>query len=261
MQPGTVITFSENEEVEILKGGYDEKALMRRNISNPFMLKLASIPDGATEDEIKQIELENQIAEKVYNAYIEGLVSEAPASEIVPGMKVVYDEITGEINNIYYKDENDPSGYSIHNSPEIEVNKSMSRASGDQIKSWGSAPNVLTYQSVDDSFLGTGRATYFTGTTGNRDNTLQNYDVACKMGYDATKLKTRANCAITLRNLDTDSAYTVYHASVGAMDNAIIDIWGLSNLHTIAGKTGVTSISSVRYYHKRFSDQSIPTGW
>ena len=45
------------------------------------------------------------------------------------------------------------------------------------------APNVLTFKTADDSFLGTGRATYFTGTTGNRDNTLQNYDVACKNEY------------------------------------------------------------------------------
>lgn len=36
----------------------------------------------------------------------------------------------------------------------------------------------VVYQASEDSFLGTGRATYFTGSTGNRNNMLKGGDLA-----------------------------------------------------------------------------------
>lgn len=260
MLPGTVLHYDENLEPVIEKGGYAKTNAKKvsRSLSGPY---IANVPEGATEEDARQIELENEIAIKAFDMYSAGNYIQAPSPQIYPGMKVVYDEVTGELNNIYYMDENDPSGYSLHNEPDSEQNvnanlgQATARAAKDVQWSWGNKPNVLTYQAGDDSFLGTGKATYFTGSIGNRDNTLKNYDCATQKNYDYSK---KGDKDVTVRNLTTDKAFTFYQASVGTLPDAIIDIWGLSNLQTLAGNTKDTSVSSVRYYHKRFSDQSIP---
>lgn len=114
---------------------------------------------------------------------------------------------------------------------------------------------MINFQYSDDSFLGLGRATYFTGTTGNRGNTLKNYDCATQMNLDYSKVGDKD---VSIRNLNTDQVFIFYQADVGTLPDAAIDIWGLDNLHILAGETGVTSVYQVRYYHKRFSDQPIP---
>ena len=85
-----------------------------------------------------------------------------------------------------YPDPNEPSGYSIHNIP-VESGTaskaSVNQANGNVTWTWGSHNNTLTYRPSSDSFLGTGRATYFIGTYGNRNNRLQPYDCATKMAY------------------------------------------------------------------------------
>ncbi|EJL40199.1 hypothetical protein P4U99_03505 [Brevibacillus agri] len=261
MLPGTVLIYDDNLQIVVEKGGYPnfDVRQVSRNLDGPH---IAKIPEDATEEEARQIELENELAIKAFQMSVAGDYIQAPLPEIYPGMKVVYDEVTGELNNIYYADENDPSGYSLHNEPVSALNRNAnskkavpSAASNVQWK-WGKDDrNVLTYQAGDDSFLGTGRATYFTGSIGNRDNKLKNYDCATHKEYDYSK---KGDKDITIRNLDTDKAFTFYQASVGTLPDAIIDIWGLSNLQTVAGNTRDTSVPNVRYYHKRFSDQSIP---
>ena len=86
-----------------------------------------------------------------------------------------------------YPDPNEPSGYSIHNIP-VESGTaskaSVNQANGNVTWTWGSHNNTLTYRPSSDSFLGTGRATYFIGTYGNRNNRFQPYDCATKMAYD-----------------------------------------------------------------------------
>lgn len=169
-------------------------------------------------------------------------------------MKVVYDEYTGKINNIYYADENEPSGYSIHE-PESESDI-QTAASLIYPHSWGTNyTNTITYQPNSDSFLGTGRATYYTGSTGNRNNKLKKYDCATQKTYDYSKV---GDQPITIRNLSTDKSYTYYQADVGTLPDAVIDIWGLDNIHELSGSNTATSATNIRYYHKRFSDQSKP---
>lgn len=180
--------------------------------------------------------------------------------QIYPGMKVEYDSVTGNINNIYYVDESESSGYSIHNIPNSNLKKGISDVNSARNTNatqwvWGSKNNTLIYQASDDSFLGSGRATYFTGTTGNRNNTLKDRDCATKMQYDFSKVGDKD---ITVRNIDTNTAYVFYQADVGTLPDAIIDIWGLNNLQLLAGNTKDQSVSNARYYHKRFSDQDIP---
>ncbi|TRY27786.1 hypothetical protein FOI68_00015 [Brevibacillus sp. LEMMJ03] len=261
MLPGTVLIYDDNLQIVIKKGGYPNSDVRpaSRSLDGPH---IANVPEDATEEEARQIELENELAIKAFQMSLAGDYIQAPPPKIYPGMKVVYDEVTGELNNIYYVDENDPSGYSLHNEPVSELNpnansrQAVPSAAGDVQWKWGeNNRNVLTYQASDDSFLGTGRATYFTGSIGNRDNKLKDNDCATHKEYDYSK---KGNKDITLRNLDTDKVFTFYQASVGSLPDAIIDIWGLSNLQKVAGNTRDTSVPNVRYYHKRFSDQSIP---
>ena len=264
MQPGTILHYDDNLNATIEQGGYAISATGGSIQESKKQLILANIPEGASQEEIDQIELENQIATVAYNMYIAGDYTKAPDFVASPGIKVVYNEITGQIDNIYYPDDNDPSGYSIHNAPEIQpqqtigINASaaiMPAAAANVQWTWGTN-NVLTYQAVDDSYLGTGRATYYIGTTGNRPNTLQNYDCATKMDYDYSK---KGDQDVSIRNLDTNQVYIFHQADVGGLPDAIIDIWGLTNLHTLAGSNNALSAGNVRYYHKRFSDQSIPS--
>lgn len=74
------------------------------------------------------------------------------------------------------------------------------------------------------------------------------------MAYDYSKVGDKD---VQIRNLDTDEVFTYYQADVGALPDAVIDIWGLTNLRELAGNSYATDVPNVRYYHKRFSDQSV----
>lgn len=259
MQPGTVIVYDEMLNPIIEKGGYATQSRIGEMevLQGPV---LANIPDNATAEEKEQIQLENEIAQIAYNNFLAGNYVREDPLQIYPGMKVEYDSITGNINNIYYVDESEPSGYSIHNIPNNNLRNGISNESSTRSINatqwvWGSHNNTLIYQASDDSFLGNGRATYFTGTIGNRDNTLKDRDCATKMVYDFSKVGDKD---ITVRNIDTNTAYVFYQADVGTLPDAIIDIWGLNNLQLLAGNTKDKSVANARYYHKRFSDQEIP---
>lgn len=179
------------------------------------------------------------------------------------GMKITYDDRTGNISNIYYPDRNEPSGYSIHNVPvKTNVNSIQSKRqvnSNDVSWTWGSHNNALTYQSQSDSFLGVGRATYFTGVYGNRNNRLKAYDCATNMYYDYSKTGDKD---VQIRNLDTNEVFTYHQADVGTLPDAIIDIWGEDNIRELAGTAPgepTSNADNVRYFHYRFSDQAKPS--
>ena len=99
---------------------------------------------------------------------------------------------------------------------------------------------------------------YFIGTYGNRNNRFQPYDCATKMAYDYSKVGDKN---VQIRNLDTDEVFTYYQADVGALPDAIIDIWGEDNIRELAGTPDgapTDNANNVRYYHERFSDQTAP---
>lgn len=254
MEPGTIIVYDDDLNPVIVKGGYAAQSrASAQSFSGPV---LVDVPENATAEEKAQIELENSIAMSAYRNYLSGNYVQAPTPKIYPGMKVVYDETSGAINNIYYVDEKDPSGYSIHNEPSgtAEVQEYMTARATQW--TWGSNfVNTVIYQASDDSFQGTGRATYFTGTIGNRNNTLKDRDCATQKTYDYSRVGDKD---VIIRNVEQNFAITFYQADVGTLPDAVIDIWGLNNIHDLAGNTKDTAVNSVRYYHKRFSDQSIP---
>lgn len=73
---------------------------------------MARIPENVSEQEKAQIEWENEVIRQA----LEGqdlTHPNYPKIEIIPGMKVVYNEITGDIDNIYYRDKY-CGGYTIH---------------------------------------------------------------------------------------------------------------------------------------------------
>lgn len=261
MQPGSIIIYDDELQPEVVQGGYLKSSEHAATVTDFFQLRLASIPVTAAAEQAAQIRLENEIATEQYRAVMSGEVIQAEPIRIYAGMKVVYDAVTGDINNIYYPDPNEPSGYSIHNIP-VESGTaskaSVNQANGNVTWTWGSHNNTLTYRPSSDSFLGTGRATYFIGTYGNRNNRLQPYDCATKMAYDYSKVGDKN---VQIRNLDTDEVFTYYQADVGSLPDAIIDIWGEDNIRELAGTPDgapTDNANNVRYYHERFSDQTAP---
>lgn len=193
---------------------------------------------------------------------IEGNVFSENSSVIVA--KADYDISDGRINNIYYRDTKSSTGFSIHNAPISSKNvvKKPFINGGISIQSkpvdvhwhWGNG-NYLTYKASDDTYNGTGRATYYTGPTGNRSNTLKDHDVATQINHDYSK---KGDKDITIKNPSTGYSGIYYQADVGSLPDAVIDIWGLSNLRELAGSTTATSVSNITYKHKRFSDQVVP---
>lgn len=209
--------------------------------------------------------MENEAAKEQYYAVMRGETIHVAAPTAYPGMKVVYDEVTGDINNIYFPDENEPTGYSIHNVPReylektTEATQSITSTSGTVSWTWGSHQNTLTYRPTSDSFLGTGRATYYVGTYGNRNNILEEYDCATHIIHDYSK---EGDKPVQIRNLDTNEVFTYHQADVGSLPDAIIDIWGEKNIRELAGTADnepTSNADNVRYYHVRFKDQSVPT--
>lgn len=230
-----------------------------------FNMRLAGVTESASAHEIAQIAMENEAAKEQYDAVMRGETIRMAAPKAYAGMKVVYDEVTGDINNIYFPDANELTGYSIHNVPreymaeQTESVQSTTRRSGNVSWTWGTHQNTLTYRLGSDSFLGTGRATYFTGIYGNRNNRLAAYDCATQKEHDYSK---KGGKAVQIRNLDTDEVFTYHQADVGSLPDAIIDIWGEANIRELAGTADnepTNNADNVRYYHERFSDQSIPT--
>lgn len=261
MQPNSIIVYDEEGNPSVVSGGYvnsnkssDESQITDFNIDD-YMRK---IPADATDEEREAIEEENQVIREALEDVKNGTQAVQNDIEIIPGMKVIYDE-NGELLNIYYVDDFCSEEYTLHGN-EGHMESDHKGASDKQARAttvtWGdNYVNTLVYQPKDESILGTGRATYFEGKTGNRDNTLEDGDVATKKSYDYSK---KGDKPVTIRNLDTDEADTFYQADVGGLPDAVIDIWGLNNLQDLAGKNNVTSIPNVRYYHKLFSDQDIP---
>ena len=261
MQPNSIIIYDDDRNPSVVSGGYvtttkssAENRILNFNIDD-YMRK---IPTDATEEERESIEEENHVIRKALEDVKNGTQIIQNDIEIIPGMKVIYDE-NGELFNIYYVDDFCPEGYTLHGNAghmESDHKGASDKQARATTVTWGDDyVNTLVYQPKDNSILGTGRATYYDGLNGNRDNPLKDGDVATQMDYDYSRT---GDQPVAIRNLDTDEAFTYYQADVGSLPDAVIDIWGLNNLEELAGKEGVRSVPNVRYYHKLFSDQDIP---
>jgi hypothetical protein len=262
MMPGSVIIYDDQLQAKVVRGGYvkdDFTPIADTRTTILRGLEAATITADMGPGERAIAEWENRLVND-FKAQIlrNGIQATQPSSPtIYPGMKVVYNENDGDIDNIYYPDPKEPSGYSIHNVPVNSSDSTATMLAATPVlgQPYGAHSNVINFQYSDDSFLGLGRATYFTGTYGNRGNILKNYDCATQIDLDYSKVGDKD---VDIRNLNTNQVFIFHQADVGGLPDAVIDIWGLSNLQTLAGETGVTSVYQVRYYHTRFSDQLVP---
>ena len=124
MMPGSVIIYDDQLQAKVIQGGYVKDDWTPISISDTRAtilrgLEAVTITADMSPDERATAEWENRLVNG-FKAQIlkNGIQATQPYSPtIYPGMKVVYDENDGDINNIYYPDPKEPSGYSIHNVP------------------------------------------------------------------------------------------------------------------------------------------------
>lgn len=117
MQPNTVVIYDDVLQPHFIQGGYadtkDRERASTRSVDEIPYPHIVPIPEDASESEREQIQAENEGAIAIYEALISGNVSRAPDPKICAGIKVDYGP-DGRINNIYYRNPAEPSGYSLH---------------------------------------------------------------------------------------------------------------------------------------------------
>lgn len=218
MEPGTILIFDTTSTATMIQGGFP------------------------AEDSTRTVEPTQERTPR--RNYIQ-----EPPPTIYSGMKVVYNEYSGLIDNILFPDSNEPSGYSIHNFPEPgTVEERSPSASTKPIVTWkwGKHDNRLTWDTDAWTFEGAGRAACFQDERGSRDNPLGPYDLATKQAYSSSKMGDKV---VTVRNMDTGDTYIYHQADVRGLPDSVIDIWGLENMHELAGDHAATSTEKVSYTH------------
>lgn len=120
MQPNSIIIYDDEGNPSVVSGGYvesnkffDENKIPDFNIDD-YMRK---VPVDATDEEREAIEKENQIIREALEDIKNGKEVIHNDIEIIPGMKVIYDE-NGNLYDIYYVDDFCPEGYTIHGNAE-----------------------------------------------------------------------------------------------------------------------------------------------
>lgn len=228
MLPGSIIIYDKYAHPIIVKGGYVNTENAYNDVvkyENPFQKRI-HITTDMSKAERELAEWENALCEKATKNM--GNVIYVDNMRIQPNIKVVYNQVTGDIDNILYKNDNAVGGYSLHN-PYTET----TRLNPIGTFSWGNHNNTLTRQN-NGNVLGEGRATVFNDLKGNRDNELKYRDCATQQYYDFSK---KGDKNVNVRNLNTDNAMEFYQADVGGLPDAIIDIWGNKALNDLAGGT------------------------
>ena len=148
-KPGTEITYTDLSSVSGIEDGFEEpnKVIVPDEVPRDVRDYIAS------EDSVVLNNFENRIPIGYY------------ASVIYPNMKVVYDEETGDINNIYYYSEEDEE-YFIHNNNYNEEMEAalQKRVEGNQIPKGNDSVKVIVSEGrVSTSSIGTRNQDYKEG--------------------------------------------------------------------------------------------------
>lgn len=240
MQPGTVIIYDDDLNYTIISGGEPTGPA-----PEPYVApEPHPAPSDWSQEEIDQYNYENKRIELAKEAIRNGdpsVIHELPPVA-KSGLKVTYGG-DGIIMNIYYPDSK--GGYTLSN-PDCAPSE-FATNSVYQIASWGTSfSNILTYDDIDDSVVGTGRFTSFNDTTGDHDNRLQLGDCATKEAYD----NIASNTVVYARNLDTDQVQPYKKNDCGALPDAVLDIWK-EGINWIGGDySTLTNVNNGRMYHK-----------
>lgn len=229
MEPGSVLLFDESCQPMVAAGDY----LEADNAAKMVFPCTFSIPAKATEEEQLYFEEESKQVEKAFESWCpDGFFK----TQIYPGMKVVYNEDSGEVDNIYYVDETEPFGYSIHNPQEENAAQET-------------AENPLLCHNLDGGAVWTGDAHSFPKNVSVRDGVLKDRDC---VSVNAKDYRKGVDNDVVVRNLETGASLVWYEADADWEPEGVIDVWGTQNLQTLAGKKDLESPVFVRYYHKKF---------
>jgi hypothetical protein len=194
MQPNTIIVYDDNLNYTIIQGG---------ELSDADLV-------GRTDIELL------------------GLTTTDPGFLAKPNTKVEYD-LHGFHQNTFYQVPGTLGEYRL-SPPVLYRNGTGVLANGSNSGDYGQYTNYDTqtkqynYLSRSGSTItGTGRITYYYGSTGDHSNTLKKYDCATKMySCDVT-----SGTAVTAKNTYTNpnKSKTFYKQDCGSLPSAILDIW------------------------------------
>lgn len=149
MQPNSIIIYDDEGNPSVVSGGYvesnkffDENKIPDFNIDD-YMRK---VPVDATDEEREAIEKENQIIREALEDIKNGKEVIHNEIEIIPGMKVIYDE-NGNLYDIYYVDDFCPEGYTIHGNAEHMASNMLAQDELADELSAAPSQNALSVQS------------------------------------------------------------------------------------------------------------------
>ena len=209
MTPNTIVTYDEDLHMIVT-----QDPSINRPVSASYECEAPDHAGRAAEDAMVA-EIEEEL--KNYPVYYEEVVLPAPQ----PGMTVIYGS-DGGINHIYYGqgEENDLSGRAKR--------PGVGETAGVGTYVYGAHDNEIKITST--GVTGEGRFTVFrsgvggSGSVGSSGYTLESGDVASNRDYDNPVHGT----AMDARALDTDILKTVYKNDIGALPDAVLDVyfWG-----------------------------------
>lgn len=120
MQPNSILIYDEEGNPSVVSSGYvNSSSVSDENQIPDFDIEdyMRKIPADATDEKRKAIEEENQVIREALEDVKNDTQPVLNHIEIVPGMKLIYDE-NGELLNIYYVDDFCPEGYTLHGNAE-----------------------------------------------------------------------------------------------------------------------------------------------
>lgn len=175
-----------------------------------------------------------------------GLTSTEQEMIAQPNIKVEYD-LHGFIQNIYYPDPFNPRSYQLSNPVKSKVTNKIlddgeSVTYGSYINyDYSGRKDSCTLKRIGNTITGTGRITFFTGTTGSAGTTLKAYDCATQMDYCNVKSGT----SVTATNIFKNKKQTYKKYDVGSLPSAILDIWSDSTVNPITDITNNGTVDNV----------------
>lgn len=228
MEPGSVLLFDEDLQPVVTAGGY----LSSDDTGTTDYPVVFQVPESATPAEIAYFTQENQ---QVKNNFPDWCPDGYVRTKIYPGMKVIYDEHSGDINNIYYADENDPTGYTLHAETETDLQDK------------GGEEDICSSITLNGGILWVGQAKIMSQVTTSRGGVVKDKDCVTVKNHFYSK---SGDNDVMLRNLDTGASFVYYKIDADWESDRVVDIWGSVNLQTLACKKDLEDPVSVRWYHK-----------
>lgn len=206
MSPYSKIIYVDDSHYKILFGAIAQES---------YIAKEKRMPTS------EEIEIEKHCAKLTLNKDTEE-ISYKPKK----GMKIIYAS-DGLIYSIHNTIENANAINNPQNSLDVlNLQREILKIKNPIIKlhQWGASKNAL-YLFYGKTIVGVGRATTFNDVTGQRNNRLKKGDVATKLKYDNCKYGTLVSVHARKKGSKTIKVVSMHKRDVGALPNAVVDIW------------------------------------